>query len=126
MQAALMQTGIDAGAIVAIKAHATGSADNDLAEAAAMKTVFGARVPPFTGLKRSLGHTLAACGAVETVAFLACLDAGFIPPTAGFEALDPALGVQPLAQAQSAPAGIYLYNFFGFGGNYGSLVIGHG
>lgn len=126
MQAALTQAGVAAEEIVAIKAHGTGSADNDLAEAAAMKTVFGARVPPFTGLKRGLGHTLAACGAVETVAFLACLDAGFIPPTAGFEAFDPALGVQPLVPAQDAPAGIYLYNFFGFGGNYGTLVIGHG
>ncbi len=112
--------------IVAIKAHGAGSVDNDLAEANALRAVFGTRLPPITALKRCLGHTLAACGAVETVAFLACLDAGFIPATGGFEQVDPALAISPITQAQPAQTGVYLLNFFGFGGNFASLVIAHG
>jgi 3-oxoacyl-(acyl-carrier-protein) synthase len=126
MQAALADAGVDAGEIVAIKAHGTGSRENDLAEAVAMRRVFGAGLPPFTALKRQLGHTLGACGAVETAAMLAALEAGFVPATAGFETGDGALACAPMASGRTAEAGSYLLNFFGFGGNYASLVIGHG
>lgn len=126
MREALALAGVEPGAIHGVKAHGTGSADNDAAEAAAMLRLFGAAVPPFTGFKRSLGHTLGACGAVETVALLACLRGGFLPPTLGFATPDPELGVTPLTAPLSAGRGHYLLNFFGFGGNYASLVLRHG
>jgi len=126
MDAALAHGRCAARDIVAIKAHGTGSLDNDAAEAAAMRALFHEAPPPFTALKRYLGHTLGACGAVETAAFAACLQAGFIPLTVGFEQVDPALGVQPLTHSIPARPGHYLLNFFGFGGNYASLVLAHG
>ncbi len=125
MQQALATAALDTRDIFAIKAHGTGSEDNDAAEAAAMRTLFAAQPPPFTALKRYVGHTLGACGAVETAALLGCLRAGFIPGTAGFLHADPALQVQPLTRAMNADSGHYLLNFFGFGGNYASLVITH-
>lgn len=125
MTAALARAGVGTRDIVVIKSHGTGSDDNDRAEAAAMQGVFGANVPPFTALKRYFGHTLGACGAIETAALLACVDAGFIPAAAGFAEADPQLGLTPLAASQPAPRGHYLYNFFGFGGNYASYVITH-
>lgn len=125
MQAALQDAGVAAGAIVAIKAHGTGSSDSDVAEAAAMRSVFSG-VPPFTALKRYLGHTLAACGAIETIALLAALEAGLVPPAAGFATEDPEIGLSPLRQPLPATAGHYLLNYFGFGGNCASLVITHG
>lgn len=125
MQQALNTSAITARDIRAIKAHGTGSEDNDIAEAAAMRALFGATPPPFTGLKRYLGHTLGACGAIETAAFLGCVRAGFVPHTAGFSHADAALQVQPLMTSMPAGAGNYLYNFFGFGGNYAALVIAH-
>ncbi len=125
MEQALATSAIDARDIRAIKAHGTGSEDNDIAEAAAMRALFGDTPPPFTGLKRYLGHTLGACGAIETAAFLACLRAGFLPHTAGFSRADAALQVQPLMVSTPAGAGNYLFNFFGFGGNYAALVIAH-
>jgi 3-oxoacyl-(acyl-carrier-protein) synthase len=126
MRAALDNAGVGASSIAAIKAHATASSDNDSAEAAAMRSVFGAAMPPFTALKRYLGHTSCACGAMETVAFIAALRDGFIPAAAGFSTADPALGCAPMTQALPARPGNYLLNFFGFGGNYASVVIGHG
>lgn len=125
MEMALADAGLTPGDITVIKAHGTGSPDNDSAEAAAMRGLFGERLPPFTGLKRYLGHTLGACGAVELAAFLGCLRAGFIPPTAGCETPDPELRVVPLAIQQPAPTGAVMLNFFGFGGNYASLIVGH-
>ena len=125
MEQALATSAIAARDIRAIKAHGTGSEDNDIAEAAAMRALFGATPPPFTGLKRYLGHTLGACGAIETAAFLACVRAGFLPHTAGFSRADAALKVQPLIASTPAGAGNYLFNFFGFGGNYAALVIAH-
>jgi 3-oxoacyl-[acyl-carrier-protein] synthase-1 len=125
MQAALANAGVTASQIVAIKAHATASRDNDAAEAAAMRSVFGAALPPVTALKRYIGHTSCACGAIETAAMLAALDAGFVPAAAGFEKPDPALDCRPLTQAQPAQPGYYLLNYFGFGGNYASIVVAH-
>lgn len=126
MRQALDDAGVAPGAIVAIKAHATASRDNDAAEAAAIRSVFGAAPPPITALKRYLGHTMSACGAIETAALLTTLDAGFIPAAAGFANVDPDLGCVPLTQARTASAGNYLLNYFGFGGNYASIVISHG
>ena len=126
MQDALDEAGLDAGQISVIKAHATGSIDSDAAEASAIRTVFGASPPPVTALKRYLGHTLGACGAVETAAMLGCIADGFIPAAAGFDKIDPTLKIEPIRTSLPAAPGACLLNFFGFGGNYTSLVIGTG
>ena len=125
MEMALADAGLQPADVAVIKAHGTGSLDNDTAEAAAMRTLFGDDLPPFTGIKRYLGHTLGACGAVELAAFLGCLRAGFVPPTAGFAQPDSALRITPLTGFRSAPNGVAMLNFFGFGGNYASLLIAH-
>jgi 3-oxoacyl-[acyl-carrier-protein] synthase-1 len=126
MEMALADCGLAPEQIAVVKAHGTGSPDNDSAESAAMRALFGEALPPFTGIKRYLGHTLGACGTVELAAFLGCLRAGFVPPTAGCTQPDPALRVAPLRAARPATAGNVMLNFFGFGGNYASLLVSHG
>lgn len=123
MRMALADAAVCATDISAIKAHGTATRANDLAEALGLKLAFGATPPPFTSLKPVLGHTLGACGALETAAFIACLDRGLIPPTRNFEAPDPELGISPLQAAQPWHGGAVLLNFFGFGGNNCSLVL---
>jgi len=125
MHMALADAGLQPADVAVIKAHGTGSLDNDAAEAAAMHALFGEDLPMFTGIKRYLGHTLGACGAVELAAFLGCLRAGFVPPTAGFTHPDPALRIAPLTEFRPAPKGTAMLNYFGFGGNYASLLIAH-
>ncbi len=126
MQMALADANLQPADVAVIKAHGTGSLDNDTAEAAAMHTLFGENLPMFTGIKRYLGHTLGACGAVELAAFLGCLRAGFVPPTAGFMHPDPSLRIAPLTESRPAPKGVAMLNYFGFGGNYASVLIAHG
>lgn len=125
MELALADAGLQPEDIVLIKAHGTGSSDNDTAETAAMRALWGERRPPFTAIKRYLGHTLGACGTVELAALLGCLRAGFVPPAAGFSETDPELQLRPLTAAIPAPRGPVMYNYFGFGGNYASLIVAH-
>jgi 3-oxoacyl-(acyl-carrier-protein) synthase len=123
MVQALASAGISRDQIAAVKAHGTGSIDSDRAEANALCAVFGASLPPVIGLKRYVGHTLGACGGVELAAMIGCLQSNFLPPTAGFETIDPEIDFTPTRVQLSAGTGNYLLNFFGFGGNYTSLVM---
>ncbi len=124
MLKALHEAGISTLDITAIKAHGTGSIDNDAAEAAALNTLFNQNLPPVTVFKRYLGHTLGACGALETVALLGCINEGFLPATLGFQDTDPGLNVTPVTNNTTTDGGNYLLTFFGFGGNYATLVVG--
>lgn len=105
-----------------IKAHGTGTPDNDAAEAAGLGMCVDASVP-MTSLKPVLGHTLGACGVLETLAMATCWQAGFLPPTSGFETVDPDLGVEPVTRRQALPPGTMLLNYFAFGGNNAALVM---
>lgn len=122
MREALANAGIGVGAIAAIKAHGTASPTNDDAEAAGMHQVFET-VPPFFALKPCIGHTLGACGVVETGLVAGALLAGTLPPTGGFAEYDEKLGVQPLTKTLDVGAGHYMLNFFGFGGNNASVIL---
>jgi len=126
MAAAVKDAGITLADIKVIKAHGTGSLDNDATEVAAMKALFDPALPLFTGLKGYIGHTLGACGAIETAALLGALAEGFIPATMGFERADAAMGAVPLEEPVKAMPGCYMLNFFGFGGNNTSLIIRYG
>ena len=55
MQTALRRAGLEPAAIDYVNAHGTGTRDNDLAEANALKTVFGGRVPRFPAPNGSSG-----------------------------------------------------------------------
>jgi len=64
-----------------IAAHATGTPDNDAAEAAALKSLLGEALPrvPVVGFKSFLGHTLGGAGAVELVLSSMALRDGRVP-----------------------------------------------
>ncbi|MDQ2076983.1 beta-ketoacyl synthase N-terminal-like domain-containing protein [Marinimicrobium sp. ABcell2] len=122
VQQALADSQIDAQDLVGVKVHGTASLKNDEAEAAALGTVFGGSTPPAFALKPFLGHTLGACGAVETALTLGCLGRGKMPANPGI-APDPVLKVNLAQSVQPAATGPYLFNCFAFGGNNNALVI---
>ena len=109
--------------IVAIKAHGTGTRDNDLSEGKGMVKVFGDNLPPVVSLKGAIGHALGAAGAVETALWLSCLEEGMLPKSFGFTQIDPELGFAPSQINIPAPDGAYLFTFFGFGGTCTSYLI---
>ena len=120
---ALRRADIRTDDIVAIKAHGTGTQDNDLSEGRGLVRVFGEKLPPVVSLKGAIGHQLGAAGAVETALWLSCLEAGNIPVSFGFTEVDPKIGFAPSQVNRPAPDGAYLFNFFGFGATCTSYVI---
>ncbi|MGD1088015.1 MAG: beta-ketoacyl-[acyl-carrier-protein] synthase family protein [Verrucomicrobiota bacterium] len=123
MQSALRRAGLEPTAIDYVNAHGTGTRDNDVAEAIALKTVFHNRVPPFSSTKRIFGHTLAASGAMEAVVCVEALRHQELPPNPGFSKCDPAIGLEPVIELRHAPLTHVMSNSFGFGGNNGVLIF---
>ena len=113
---------MESGDIDLIKLQAAGSPGADLAEANALRRIFGQDMPPLLSLKPALGHTLGASGLVELAALLACLDAERIPATAGFAEADPEIALFPMVDRSTAHVDRALLNLIGFGGGLASLL----
>ncbi|MGB5217242.1 MAG: beta-ketoacyl synthase N-terminal-like domain-containing protein [Smithella sp.] len=123
VQQTLTSARVSAEDVVAIKAHGTGTRDNDLSEGRGLVKLFGEKLPPVVSLKGAIGHTLGAAGAVETAVWLSCCEEGFIPKSFGFTEIDPEIGFAPLQNNIEARDGAYLFTYFGFGGTCTSYMI---
>ncbi len=123
MRSSLARAGLEPAAIDYVNAHGTGTRDNDVSEARALKSVFGGRVPPTSSTKRFFGHALGASGALEAVVCLEALRRQLMPPNLGFKSLDPAIGIEPVTRIESASLKHVMSNSFGFGGNNGVLIF---
>lgn len=113
------------GDIDYINAHGTGTPLNDSAEAAAIQRWAGARVAtlPVSSTKASIGHTLGAAGAIESIVSLMALNEGWLPPEMGIETPDPACSFPLVRKPADAPLKIVLSNSFGFGGVNATLLF---
>ncbi len=125
MQAALGDAGLDSSGIDYINLHGTGTPDNDLAEARAIRSLFGENHPPLSSVKGAMGHTLAAAGAAGAVIASLCIDNQLLPGNTGCRIPDKALGIAPTLEPQPQSIETVLSNSFGFGGNNAALVIGN-
>lgn len=67
MAGALEDAGLEACEINYVNAHGTGTMNNDSSEYAALCSIFGEKLPPFSSTKTFTGHTLAAAGGIEAV-----------------------------------------------------------
>lgn len=125
MRAALADAGLTADDIVQVNAHGTSTPLNDAAEAEAVATVFGDRLPPMTSTKGVTGHALGAAGALEAAAVLLSMEHRLIPPTANTTEV---LAEVPTNIVMGAPQawtpGPSMSNNFGFGGHNATVVIG--
>ena len=126
---ALQSAQLEAREISLLKAHATGTLQNDRVEAMVLAELFPQR-PPVLAVKGSIGHSIAACGIVELIAALAALRRGRVEHAFGLTLLDAELGalnVAPWGETQEhdrALQGRYaLCNTFGFGGINCALLI---
>ena len=123
MAAALYDAGLRPEDIGYINAHGTSTPMNDPSEARGIQRVF-ARGVPVSSTKSSMGHLVAACGAVETILCVQAIRTGLLPPTINLERPDPACELEHIAmRARSAHIDHALTNAFGFGGSNGSLVV---
>jgi len=121
MTKALELSNVKPEEITALKAHATGTQANDLSEMNALAKVFDINLV-FTALKPYIGHTIGACGVLEMAILMACIDDGFIPKTLHCtDSLNPSY--KPLQEHKACQSGLFMLNYFGFGGNNTSLIL---
>lgn len=122
MRNALFDAGLQSSDIDYINAHGTGTPLGDIAESAAISRVFGAKTP-VSSIKGSIGHCIAAAGAIEAVACIAALQKQFIPGTLGLEEPED-FGISVVQRAKLTSISYTLSNSFGFGGQNSTLIFG--
>ncbi|MGC8099778.1 beta-ketoacyl-ACP synthase II [Metapseudomonas otitidis] len=126
MRNALRDAGLNADQVQYINAHGTSTPAGDLAEAAAVKSVFGdhAYRVAVSSTKSMTGHLLGAAGAVEAIFSVLAIRDQVAPPTINLEEPDEGCDLDFVPhQARSMPIDVVLSNSFGFGGTNGSLVF---
>ncbi|GGM09776.1 beta-ketoacyl-[acyl-carrier-protein] synthase family protein [Dactylosporangium sucinum] len=124
MVRAVADAGLEPGDIGYVNAHGTSTKLGDVAEATAIRTVFGAATPPVSSTKGVTGHMLGASGVVEAAVAVHALRRGVLPPTHNLDEPDPACDVDHLTEPRPVQVRHVLSNSFGFGGHNVSLVFG--
>ncbi len=123
MRKGLQKAELETDRISLYLSHGTGTAGNDSAEASALRKVFGSKIPPFTSIKGVFGHSLGASGILNAIISVETLRKSIIPKCAGFEAVDPAIGLSPARETVSKEIDCVLTSSLGFGGNNSCAVI---
>ncbi len=128
MKIALKDAGLEPEEIDYVNVHGTSTPLGDVAETKAILDVFGdaAYKLNISSTKSMTGHLLGGAGAIETIACVAAINEGFIPPTINHFTddpdFDPALNFT-FNKAQDRVVNIALSNTFGFGGHNASLIV---
>ena len=119
----LQDASLPATAVDLVSAHATATKMGDVIEAQAIHAVYKDS-PQVIALKSYMGHTMATCGAIETILTLYMMAEGFIAPTLNLHEIDERCGmirhVQKLVEQNIRIAAI---QNFAFGGVNTSLII---
>ncbi|MDR2225708.1 MAG: beta-ketoacyl-ACP synthase II [Providencia sp.] len=126
MENALKDAGIEASEVGYINAHGTSTNAGDLAEAQAVKSVFGEDSNVLVSSTKSMtGHLLGAAGAVESIFTILSLCDQIVPPTINLDNPDEGCTLDFVAnKARKVENMEYaLCNSFGFGGTNGSLIF---
>lgn len=123
MGIALTDAGIMPEDVDYINAHATATEQGDIAESRAIQRLFGDRVP-VSSLKGNMGHTMAASGALETLAAVRMIDEGVVLPTLNLECVDErCAGIRHVIEKESFQIDTVVKNNFALGGVNSSLVL---
>lgn len=124
IEAALADADIGTADVGMIVAHGNGTAQSDASEAAALRRVFGAKCPPVTAFKWSIGHLIAAAGIIETTIALAALHANTVPGIATLDEIDPACAGLPVSRSAQSPRGdVALVLCRGFAATDAALLV---
>ena len=121
---ALADAGIDGSAVGWVNGHGTATKAGDIAETAATRAAFG-RAVPISSLKSYIGHTLGACGAIEAIMTILCMNGGWLHPTLNLANVDPACAELDyvVGEGRACEMEYAMSNNFAFGGVNTSLVF---
>jgi 3-oxoacyl-[acyl-carrier-protein] synthase II len=124
MRMALADAGISPQDIGYISAHATATEQGDIAESHAVLRTFGNRTP-LSSMKGHLGHTLGACGGIESWLAIEMMRAGWFAPTLNLNNVDPRCGEVDYitASGRNVDCEYVMNNNFAFAGINTSLIF---
>jgi len=126
MQAALADARATPADIDYINAHGTSTGMNDRSESAAIHAVFGADAKRVyvSSTKSSMGHLIAAAGAVEVAVCALAIDCGEMPVNANYREPDPDCDLNLVLESpRRQKVRMTLSNSFGFGGSNSCIVL---
>jgi len=127
MRACLQMAGSDGSDVDYVNAHATSTPVGDRGEIAALRQIFGTRIPEvaISSTKSAIGHLLGAAGGVEAVFTAMSLLTGVLPPTLNLHTPDKGMEDLDLTPLKAAKRDINhaLCNGFGFGGVNATLSM---
>lgn len=124
MQAALKDAGIDPSAVGYVNGHGTATEQGDIAETQATSQLFGPTMP-ISSQKSYLGHTLGACGALESWFSIEMMRDKWFAPTLNLKTVDSRCGELDYIQGEGRviDTEYVVNNNFAFGGVNTSLVF---
>jgi beta-ketoacyl-acyl-carrier-protein synthase II len=126
MRQALADAGASIEDVDYINAHGTSTFMNDRSESAAIHAVFGSRVKDVavSSTKSSMGHLIAAAGAVEVAICALAIRHGELPINANLREQDPECDLALVRdRPQRRQARVVLSNSFGFGGSNSCVAL---
>lgn len=124
MEAALRDAGIAPSAVGYVNGHGTATEHGDIAETRATEALFGDAMP-ISSLKSYMGHTLGACGALESWFSIEMMRQQWFAPTLNLVDVDPRCGQLDYirGEARQIDTEYVVNNNFAFGGLNTSLVF---
>ena len=104
--------------------HGTGTTFGDIAESIATNRVFGEKTPA-SSLKSYVGHTLGACGALESIWSIQMMNNGWFAPTLNLNNVDERCGMLDYitGNGREFHTDYVMNNNFAFGGINTSLIF---
>jgi 3-oxoacyl-[acyl-carrier-protein] synthase II len=127
MRMALADARLEPEAIQYVNAHGTATETGDIAESQATFRLLGQKAP-VSSLKGHFGHTLGACGAIESWATIEMMRGGWFAPTRNLQQVDERCGDLDylLGDGRRLDIGVAMNNNFAFGGINTSLIFARG
>lgn len=121
---ALKDANISAEQVGHVNAHATATEAGDIAESKATYSLFKDKVP-VSAFKGYMGHTLGACGAIESIITISMMNGSYVAPTRNLVKPDPRCAPinHVMGDVRDLDFSVGMSNNFAFGGVNTSLIF---
>lgn len=128
MQNCIKDAKIDFSEVDTVNMHGTSTPLGDVAEAKALKDVFGDHLYKMNinSTKSMTGHLLGAAGAVEAISSILSINNGIVPPTINHQNVDENIDSNinfTFNQSQKRNINFAMSNTFGFGGHNACVLF---
>ncbi len=123
METALNNANLKASDIDYVNAHATSTDVGDIVESQAIHKIFQDKVP-VSSIKSQIGHTLGACGAIESISVICAILLNKLPSNINIDSLDEqCASLDYIKDVRVQEVNTVLKNNFAFGGINTSLIF---